>query len=81
MKTFMITISIITWVAFNCYSQDTSSKKEIKKPKAAYQIGYAKVTVWDNKTKDWNSSKVYQIEKLYKKDGIWYATNFFNESE
>jgi hypothetical protein len=64
------------------YSQDTTSTiKEKQKPKAIYQIGSAKVTVWENKGKDGTTWKNFKIDKVYQKEGKWLTTNSFNESE
>jgi hypothetical protein len=82
MKTFTITLMFLFSFALSSYSQDTiTTKQEKKKPKATYQIGSAKVTVWENKTKNGGIWKNYQIEKIYAKDGKWFATNIFNEAE
>ena len=81
MKTLTITFFLLMCFALTSYSQDTITTKEKKKPKATYQIGFVKVTVWENKTKDGNIRKDYQIEKIYKKNDKWFATNIFNESE
>lgn len=81
---------IVTTVLFICFaiagpSQDTIKEKQTKnKPKATYQIGSAKVTVWENKrTGKYGefTAKNFEVEKIYKKDGKWKSTNNFNEKE
>jgi hypothetical protein len=82
MKTFTITVLLLLSFALTGYSQDTTTTiKEKQKPKATYQIGSAKVTVWENKGKDGTTWKNFKVEKLYQKDGKWLTTNSFNESE
>lgn len=79
MKTLIFTF-LFTCIAFTAFSQDTI-KTEKNKPKATYQVGKAKVVVWENKKEDGTTWKNFQVEKEYKKDGEWKATNSFNESE
>jgi hypothetical protein len=82
MKTFSFTLLLLISFALCSYSQDTIiGKREKKKPKATYQIGSAKVTVWENKRKDGTTWKNFEIDKVYQKDGKWLNTNSFNESE
>ncbi len=81
MKTLAITTFLLAFFAFTSYAQDmTKTKQDKHKPKATYQVGSAKVTVWENKGKNgiW---KNFQVEKIYKKDDKWKTTSSFNETE
>lgn len=66
MKKLTITTLLLACFAFASYSQDTTKTKN--KPKATYQVGSAKVVVWENKSKDGTTWKNFEIEKVYKKD-------------
>ncbi len=54
------------------------------KPKATYQVGSAKITVWENE-RDGKygkfTAKDFEVEKIYKKDGKWESTNNFTRDE
>lgn len=74
MKTLTIISLLFACLAFtNTISGD--------KPIATYQVGAAKVTVWENKREDGGTWKNFRIEKLYKKGDKWETTNSFDESE
>ena len=79
MKTFkkFIGISLI----FMCFSLFSYSQN---KPKATYQVGTSKVTVWEN-IKEGKSGKYsiknFKVEKTYKKDDKWESTNNFTLTE
>ena len=79
MKTLITTLFLST-ITLTAFSQDTT-KQDNKKPKATYQVGSAKVIVWDNKTKDGKTWKNYQIQKVYKKGDTWKTTDSFNDNE
>lgn len=85
MKKLTITTLLLACFALTSYSQDTlQNKPDIQKPKATYQVGAAKVTVWENKRQGKYgefAAKNFQIEKVYKKDDQWKTTNSFNETE
>ena len=85
MKKLTITTLLLACFAMTSYSQDTLQNKQDKqKPKATYQVGAAKVTVWENKRQGKNGefvAKNFEIEKAYKKGDQWKTTNSFNESE
>ncbi|MCD4795266.1 MAG: hypothetical protein K8R54_18690 [Bacteroidales bacterium] len=79
MKTFkkFIGISLI----FMCFSLFSYSQN---KPKATYQVGTSKVTVWENKEEGKfgkYSIKNFKVEKTYKKDDKWESTNNFTLTE
>ena len=81
MKKLMITTLLLACLALTSYSQDTLQNKQAKqKPKATYQVGAAKVTVWENKGKN-GTWKNFKVEKVYIKDDEWKTTNSFNETE
>ena len=54
------------------------------KPKAEYMIGKVKITVWENEREGKFgkfTAKDFKVEKLYKKDGSWETTNYYNLTE
>jgi len=58
------------------------NKLDLQKPKAIYQVGAAKMTVWENKKQGIKGEfivKNFKIEKVYKKGDQWKTTNSFNE--
>ena len=75
MRFIGISIAILCFT-LTSYSQD--------KPKATYQIGKSKVTVWENERQGENgkfTTKIFQVEKIYKKGEEWKTTNSFNLTE
>ena len=85
MKKLTITTLLVACFALTSYSQDTlQNKQDTQKPKGTYQVGAAKVTVWENKKQGKNGeyiAKNFKIEKVYKKGDQWKTTNSFNETE
>lgn len=82
MKTLTATILFLTCFASVAFSQEAvPAQKEKEKPKATYQVGSAKVIVWENKSEKGTTWKNFQIEKVYKKDDQWKTTNTFDETE
>ncbi len=80
MKTLTITTLLIACFSLTSFSQNTTKEKQ--KPKETYQVGSAKVIVWENKRNDGSTWKNYKIEKQYQtKDGVWKTTSSFNASE
>ena len=78
MKKALILILAIAFFSIVAYSQ------EGEKPKATYQVGTAKVTVWENERDGKYGkfiAKSFKIEKVYKKDGQWKSTNNFDLDE
>ena len=78
MKKTLILILAITFSSIAVYSQ------EGKKPKATYQVGSAKVTVWENERNGKYGkfiAKNFEVENVYKKDGQWKSTNNFDLDE
>jgi hypothetical protein len=74
----IITLSILfTVFTLTAYAQES-------KPKVTYQVGTAKVTVWEAE-KDGKYGKYidkdFKVEKIYKKDGEWKSTNSFDLNE
>jgi len=81
MKIILTTIILVT-IALTGYSQDPAQIKQDKqKPKATYQVGSAKVTVWVNKNSDGTSWKNFTVEKEFRKGGKWVKSNHFNETQ
>ena len=79
MKKLITTTFLLACFALTSYSQDTT-KAAKQKPKATYQVGSAKVIVWENKG-DNGTRKNFQVEKVYQKDGKWKTSTSFNEKE
>lgn len=76
---------LFTTLFLTCFSgtinaQETTTEK--KRPVATYQVGSAKVIVWENKKKDGSTWKNYKIEKEYQtKDGDRKTSSSFNSTE
>jgi hypothetical protein len=85
MKKLTITTLLLAFFALTSYAQDTlQNKPDVQKPKATYQVGTVKVTVWENKRQGKYGefiAKNFKIEKVYKKGDQWKTTNNFNETE
>lgn len=82
MKKQAILILLLAGYVLTCHAQDTLSvNKEKQKPKATYQVGAAKIVVWENKGKNNTTWKNFHVEKVYKKDDQWKSTNSFNQKE
>ena len=65
-------------ISLTAYAQDNN------KPKATYQVGSAKVTVWENEREGKYgefTAKSFKVEKIYKKDGEWKSTDSFDLDE
>lgn len=55
---------------------------EKKRPSKVYQVGNAKIAVWENKQADGTIRKSFKVEKFYKAaNGEYKTTNYFYESE
>ena len=85
MKKIAVLITIIICFAVTAYPQEKQDSLNVQnKPKATYQIGSVKVTVWENqrqgKYKEY-TEKTYKIEKVYKKGEEWKSTNHFDLTE
>jgi hypothetical protein len=85
MKKLAVLITILTCLAATAYSQEKQDTlKTQNKPKATYQIGSVKVTVWENlrdgKFGEFNA-KTFKVEKVYKKGEEWKSTNTFDLNE
>jgi maltose-binding protein MalE len=52
-----------------------------QKPSATYQVGSAKITVWENKRPDGSTWKNFVVEKVYRKNGEWHTAKSFDEGE
>ena len=76
------TLFTLLFACFTVTSYAQEIVKEKKKPVATYQVGKAKVIVWENVNKDGDTWKSYQIEKRYQtKDGEWKSSSSINDSE
>ena len=81
MKKATVMILLFACLALTIFPQDTTKTKQDKqKPLATYQVGPAKVTVWENKGK-YGTWKNFRVEKVYKKGNKWLTTNSFDEKE
>ena len=79
MRTFKTFISIS--IAILCFTLTSYSQD---KPKATYQVGNSKVTVWENEREGKYGkfiTKNFQVEKVYKKGKEWETTNSFSLTE
>jgi hypothetical protein len=84
MRKLTVTSFLLACFALTALAQDTTktAKQDKQKPKATYQVGSAKVTVWENKKSDGTTWKTFKVEKVYKtKDGQWKTTNSFDQTE
>jgi len=70
--------STATAFAQNAAAAETPAKQ---KPSAVYQVGAAKITVWENKRPDGTTWKNYVVEKEYRKNGEWRTSKSFDEGE
>ena len=77
MKKLTVTTFFLACFAISGYAQDSTAAK---KPAATYQIGAAKITVWENDGK-FGKWKNYKVEKTYKKGDQTSTTNYFSEKE
>lgn len=77
MKPLAITTFLLAFIILTSLKQD----KEIQKPKAIYQVGFAKVIVFEIKKADGTIYKEFKIEKEYIKDGKSETTNSFDDVE
>ena len=76
-----MTTFLLACFALTSFSQDTIKTNQDKnKPKTTYQVGSAKVIVWENNGK-YGIWKNFKIEKVYQKGGKWTTTNYFDEKE
>lgn len=81
MKKIIVTTFLVACFVLTGYSQDTLKTSQRKqKPKATYQVGGAKITVWENEGKN-GTWKNFSVEKVYKKNGKWLTSNSFNSKE
>ncbi len=83
MKTLSLITFFLAFFVLTSFSQNNSelvNEKGKDKPKAVYQIGKAKITVWENKGKN-GTWKNFEIECVYKKGGKWMTSDHFNEKE
>lgn len=69
--------------AFTAQAQGAVNEQQAanNKPIATYQVGVAKITVWENQNANGTTWKNFVIEKLYEKDDEWKTTNRFDASE
>lgn len=69
---------VIGWAVTAAAQTETPAKQ---KPSATYQVGSAKITVWENKRPDGSSWKSFTVEKVYRKNGEWHTAKSFDEGE
>lgn len=78
MKKIITLCLALVALTMTAYAQDGN------KPKATYQVGSAKVTVWENEREGKYgefTAKSFKVENIYKKDGEWKSTDQFNLDE
>lgn len=74
-----ITTLIIAFALFSLTSQAQNNR-----PTATYQVGKAKVSVWENKKEGKYGAyteKNFKIEKVYKDGDQWKSTSYFDLTE
>ncbi|MCF8297996.1 MAG: hypothetical protein K9J13_10665 [Saprospiraceae bacterium] len=79
MKTFKKFIGIS--IAILCFSLTTYSQN---KPKATYQVGNSRISVWENEREGKYGKfivKNFKVENTYKDGDKWKSTNNFNLTE
>ena len=85
MKKIAAFMIVLTFSIIAVYAQEKQDSLTVKnKPKAIYQIGHIKVTVWENKkTGRYGeyTEKNYKVEKIYKKGDQWETANNFDLNE
>jgi hypothetical protein len=79
MKKLITTFFLLAITVLVGHAQEATQEKQ--KPKAVYQVGAAKVVVWENKREDGITWLNFQVEKVYKKEDEWHTTNSFNANE
>ena len=81
MKTTITGPIVIIILIVACFLQASTPVNQDKtRPIATYQVGSAKVIVWENNGK-YGPWKNYEIEKIYLKEDKWLTSNSFNQSE
>jgi len=85
MKKILVFMMMVMFFARAAYTQEKQDSLTVQnKPKAIYQIGHIKVTVWENKkTGRYGeyTEKNYKVEKIYKKGDQWETANNFDLNE
>lgn len=76
MKKVLSTLLTIAYLTFASYAQEPN------KPIATYQVGGAKITVWENIGEDGVTWKNFQVDKIYKTtEGEWRTSNSFSQHD
>jgi hypothetical protein len=85
MKKLIVLILISVSFTLTIYSQEKQDTiKSQNQPKAIYQIGKAKVTVWETQMQGKYGEFTaidFKVEKIYKKGDKWKSTDTFNLTE
>ena len=79
-----LTKSILTLAVVFAFAASINAQEKSNSPKTEYKSGSSKVTVWENAKSGKNGDYTvlnFQVEKIYKKDGKWESTNYFNLEE
>lgn len=78
----MLAALLVAGCAVTSIAQQAAAEAPAKqKPSAVYQVGAAKITVWENKRPDGSTWKSFTVEKVYRKNGEWQTTKSFDEGE
>lgn len=73
---------LLACITLTGFTQNTIRTSKQDKPKVTYQVGSAKVIVWENEKQDGTTWKNFEIEKVYlTKDGQWKTSNSFDGTE
>lgn len=81
MKNIAASFFFLALLTLTSYGQESKQENEKKKPKATYQVGASKVTVWENTNYNGTTWKNFKVEKVYKMGDEWKTANTFDETE
>jgi len=80
MKTTVTGLMVIILIVACSIQASTPTNQDKTRPIATYQVGSAKVIVWEN-TGKYGPWKNFEIEKIYLKEDKWLTSNSFNQTE
>lgn len=82
-KQCLLAVAFVAASSAAAFAQDAAAAETPakQKPSAVYQVGAAKITVWENKRPDGSTWKNFVVEKVYRKNGEWHTAKSFDEGE
>jgi len=82
-KQCLLAVALVAASTAAAFAQDAAAAETPakQKPSAIYQVGAAKVVVWENKRPDGSTWKSFTVEKEYRKNGEWRTAKSFDEGE